>query len=125
MTLVDTSSLVHFLRRKGDALVKERVRRLLTADEAAICEIVAVELWMGVGSKEDARDVKELTALLPCLEINAAVWTLARQLAQRCREAGEPVPSSDLVIASCAFAHGASLESEDVHFATLRRLASR
>ncbi len=48
MTLIATSSFVHFLCRKGDPIVKERVRSLLTSGDAAICELVAVELWMGV-----------------------------------------------------------------------------
>lgn len=125
MTLLDTSSLVHFLRRKGDAAVTERVRRLLASGEVAICEIIAVELWMGVGSKDDARDVKELTELIPCLEIDSAVWALARRLALKCREAGAPVPSSDVVIAACAFAHGASIDAEDAHFTVLERIRSR
>ncbi|MGH8048423.1 MAG: PIN domain-containing protein [Chthoniobacterales bacterium] len=122
MTLVDTSSLVHFLRRKGDGAAKERVRRLLSAGQGAICEIVAVELWMGVRSKQDGRDMKELLELLPFLEINTAVWMMSRRLALKCREGGVPVPSSDIVIAACAFVHGASIESSDAHFARLEEI---
>lgn len=121
MTLIDTSSWVHFLRRKGDVRVKQRVTRLLVAGESAICELVAVELWMGVGSVEDSTDLQELVELVPCLEINAESWMLARKLAQKCREAGRLVPSSDLVIAACAFCHGAEIDSEDAHFALLER----
>jgi predicted nucleic acid-binding protein len=121
MTLIDTSSLVHFLRRKGDPAVKERVRRLLSGGDAGICELVAVELWMGVGSREDARDVKDLVGLLACLEIETGTWLLARRLAARCREAGTPVPSSDVVIAACAFTHGAAIDAEDIHYRILEQ----
>ena len=48
MILLDTSSLVHFLRRKGDPEVKERVRGILRGGDAAICPMVEVELSMGV-----------------------------------------------------------------------------
>lgn len=122
MILVDTSSLVHFLRRKGDVAVKERVRGMLSAGEGAICEVVAVELWMGVASKEDGRDVKELIELLPSLEIDGRVWAMARRLALKCREAGLPAPSSDIIIASCAFVHGVAIESTDAHYAALERI---
>jgi predicted nucleic acid-binding protein len=122
MTLLDTSSLVHFLRRKGDPVVKARLRGILRGGDAAICDMVAVELWMGVGSEEDARAVEALTSVLVLLPTDAGVWNLARRLAARCRREGRPVPASDVVIAACAFANGAGIDAEDAHFEVLRNL---
>jgi len=122
MTLIDTSSLVHLFRRKGDPVVKDRVNALLLGGDTAICPMIEVELWMGVGSKTDERDVIELSALLLSLPINAAVWKRAKELAAGCRKAGTPVPAADSVIAACAFVHGASLDFEDEHFRLLERL---
>ncbi|MEX2382182.1 MAG: PIN domain-containing protein [Opitutales bacterium] len=119
MILLDTSSLVHFLRRKGEPRVKERVRGLLATGEAALCEIVIVELWMGVGSREDEQDITQLISLLDSLPINSAVWERARELAVHCRKNGTPVPSSDIVIAACAFVNKAAIDYEDHHFAIL------
>jgi predicted nucleic acid-binding protein len=122
MTLLDTSSLVHLLRRKGDPAVKERVNSILLRGDAAICDMVDVELWMGVASKEDERDVIDLSALLVSLPIDEAVWQRAKELAASCRKAGTPVPAPDSVIAACAFVHGAGLDYEDEHFHFLEKL---
>lgn len=121
MTLIDTSSFVHFLRLKGNRNVKERVGDILRGAEAAICELVVVELWMGVGSRTDERDIKDLCSLLVSLPITENVWVRAKQLAAICRRDGTPVPSSDVVIAACAFVHGAALDYEDEHFHVLEK----
>jgi predicted nucleic acid-binding protein len=121
MTLIDTSSIVHFLRLKGSRPVKERVGIILRTGDAAICEMVAVELWSGVGSRHDERDIEELCSLLIWLPVSETVWARAKELAASCRRDGTPVPSSDLVIAACAFVHDASLEYEDQHFSILER----
>jgi len=120
VTLLDTSSLIHFLRLKGDPIVKARVKKLIAKGDAVLCDLVAVEIWMGVASAEDERDVRRITETLPCLPTDDTVWSLARKMGFQCRRAGTPVPSSDLLIAACAFAHGAEIEADDRHFALLR-----
>jgi len=125
MTLIDTSSLVHFLRKKGDQKVKNRLQEILLRGEGALCDMVVVELWMGIGSREDERDVTELTGMLPLLPTDQPVWTLARKLALTCRKNGSPVPSSDALIAACAFTHQAELDYEDKHFLVLEQLRPR
>ena len=122
MTLLDTSSLVHLLRRKGDPAVKERVNSILLRGDAAICAMVEVELWTGVASKGDEKDVVDLSALLVSLPIDQAVWQRAKELAASCRKAGTPVPAPDSVIAACAFVHGTGLDYEDGHFRLLEKL---
>jgi len=122
MTLLDTSSLVHFLRRKGDPVVKERVRSILRGGDAAICPMVEVELSMGVASERDGRDVAELCGLLVALPVDGRVWEEAARLGRACRRNGTPVPASDLVIAACARIHGARIESVDIHFRVLEKM---
>lgn len=119
MTLLDTSSLVHLLRRKGDPAVKERVNSILLRGDAAFCDMVEVELWMGVASKADEKDVTDLADLLISLPIDETVWERAKTLAAACRKAGTPVPAPDSVIAACAFVHRAALDYEDEHFRLL------
>jgi hypothetical protein len=119
MTLIDTSSLVHFLRRKGDSQVKQRVKALLLGGEVATCDMVAVELFQGVGSEQDQQQIDRLTKNMIWLPTNDAVWKRARQLATQCRQAGTPVPASDILIAACAHENGAELDFEDAHFETL------
>ena len=119
MTLVDTSSWIQFLRRGGDTAVKQRVRDMLKDGSVVTCPVVLGELWMGAGSVQDRQDVQELHDVLPCLPFEHATWELSYQLAQICRLRGTPVPVSDLIIAACAFFHGAMIDAEDKHLATL------
>jgi predicted nucleic acid-binding protein len=119
VTLIDTSSWIQFLRRGGNASVKQRVRDLLKDGSVATCPVVLAELWMGAGSAKDRQDVQELQDVLPCLPMDQQTWDLSYRLARVCCERGTPVPASDLLIAACAFFHGATIDAEDKHFATL------
>jgi len=119
VTLVDTSSWIQFLRRGGDTAVKQRVRDMLKDGSVVTCPVVLGELWMGAGSVQDRQDVQELQDVVPCLPFEHATWELSYQLAQVCRLRGRPVPVSDLIIADCAFFHGAMIDAEDKHLATL------
>ena len=52
MTLVDTSSWIQYLRRDGEAEMKEKVRSLLLDGAAVLCPVIIAELWMGAGSTD-------------------------------------------------------------------------
>ena len=119
MTLIDTSSWIQFLRRGGKATVKQRVRDLLKDGSVVTCPVVLAELWMGAGSLKDRQDVQELQDVLPCLPMEPSTWELSYRLAQVCCQRGKPVPASDLIIAACAFFHGAMIDAEDKHLETL------
>lgn len=121
MTLVDTSSWIHFLRSNGDPAVKERVRSLLTNGSAVVCPVVLAELWMGARSEKDRSDVRELQDVLPCLKMEDCVWESCKRLAAICCSKGTPVPTADLLIAGCAFSHEAATEATDKHFAVLEK----
>ena len=124
MTLVDTSSWIQFLRRGGNATVKQRVRDLLKDGSVVTCPVVLSELWMGAGSAKDRQDVQELQDVLPCLPFEHATWELSYRLARVCCEQGTPVPASDLLIAACAFSHGATVDAEDKHLDVLEACRS-
>jgi len=72
VTLVDTSSWVHFFRRDGDPEVKSRVQNLLNEGSAVICPVILAELWMGAGSEKDRNDVRRLKEAVLSLEIEGA-----------------------------------------------------
>jgi predicted nucleic acid-binding protein len=116
MKLVDTSSWVHQIRRRGDPSIRARVEQLLRTGEAAWCPVVRLELWAGVGSDADRVLLREYQARLPELAISKEVWEKAYDLADRCRRAGKTVPPHDIAIAACALYHGVEIEHDDVHF---------
>ena len=119
MKLVDTSSWIEYLRGRTSA-VADRVRDLMREDEAAVCEMVLVELWNGAQGAAEKRALRELQEVLPVLPINAAVWIKAMKLAQACRASGVTVPAVDVVVAACAFHHGVELEHCDAHYGSIQ-----
>lgn len=122
MKLVDTSCWVHALRQSGDAVVREQVRCLMEAGEAAWCPIVRLELWNGVGSERDRRNLRMLEDVLPELPIGDETWQAARELADRGRKAGKTAPVQDVLIAACARVHGVEVMHDDEHFTWLMAL---
>jgi hypothetical protein len=125
MVLVDTSAWIHFLRPDGDGAVRARVEGVLRAGAARLCPLVRLELWNGAGGERERKVLRELERSIPELDITAQVWSEARELARRCRAAGVSVPATDVLIAACAFHHGARIEHEDADFEAIERVASR
>ena len=122
MTLVDSSSWVHCLRRRGDSQIADRVRQLLESGDAAWCPAIRLELWNGAGDESDRRILRDFEQTLPQLAITDEVWAAACALASRCRKAGKTAPAIDVLIAACARHHGVELEHADAHFEFLMAL---
>jgi predicted nucleic acid-binding protein len=117
--LIDTSSWIHALRRSGDADIRERVSNLMVDGAAAWCPVVQVELWQGVKHKAEADFLRQLETNIALLPMTTAVWGNACLLGQKTRSAGRPVPTTDLLIAACAFTHKVSIEHCDRHLTIL------
>ena len=122
MKLIDTSSWIHALRRQGSEVVRERIKALMQAGEAAWCSMVRLELWNGVGSDKDRKILLALEAVVPELPITDDVWQAAFDLADRCRKTGRTAPVQDIVIAACARSHHVALEHADRHYDWLMTL---
>ena len=116
MKLVDTSSWIHQIRRRGDPAVRARVEQLLRSGEAAWCPVVRLELWAGVGSEADRKLLKAYEQRIPELPITEEVWEKAYRLADSCRRLGKSTPPHDMVIAACARHYGVEIEHDDLHF---------
>jgi predicted nucleic acid-binding protein len=116
MKLVDTSSWMHQIRRRGNPIVRARVEQLLRSGEAAWCPAVRLELWAGAGSDADRNLLRVYEQRIPELPITEAVWERAYRLADRCRRTGKTVPPYDILIAACALHHGVEIEHADSHF---------
>jgi predicted nucleic acid-binding protein len=122
MKLVDSSSWLHALRRRGDDSARERVRLLVLSGQAAWCPVIRLELWAGVGADPERQMLKEMEQRIPELLINDEIWQAACELADRCRKAGKRVPPNDLLIVACARYHGVEVEAADTHFDFLKTL---
>lgn len=122
IVLVDTSSWVEALRSRGDEAVRERVFKLMTEARAAVCDLVLVELWNGARGAYEKRKLSELEKEITCLETTREVWNTARALARKCRQAGETVPTADLIISACAVTYRAGIEHCDAHIDTILKI---
>jgi predicted nucleic acid-binding protein len=116
MTLIDTSSWIEALRKDGKPKVKERVREIILSGDAALCEMVILELWNGARGDYEKKQLAEFIAEIPCIETTQRIWETAFDLAKRCRKQGKTVPATDLLVLSAAFSLGYSVEHNDEHF---------
>ena len=121
-TLIDSSCWVHYLRRRGDREVRERVLELLGQGAAVWCAPIRLELWNGVGGEADRKILREFEQWIPELPLTAALWNEACALAARCRKAGRTAPAIDVLVAACARHHEVALAHADAHFEFLLTL---
>jgi predicted nucleic acid-binding protein len=122
--LVDTSSWIEFLRgNRSEAAL--RVKNLIKTEDAAWCDLIAVELWNGVRPGDETKALNELEKEAMSFELNAAVWQRARKLAVRSRRAGITAPATDVIIAACAGHYGLEVEHSDGHFDQLMPIAEK
>ena len=115
VVLIDTSSWIEALRTNGGKDIRQRVFNLMVEARAAWCDMVAVELWNGARGDYEKQRLSELEREITCLQTTAEVWLKARDLAKKCRRAGQAVPSADILIVSCAISHRAAIEHCDSH----------
>lgn len=120
--LIDTSSWIQMLRRKGDEDIRRRVVRLLLSGDATWCDIVRLELWSGAKGDDERDRLREMDIDLPKLELNSEVWDEACSIGFAARSAGMVVPHADIVIFACAKVHRVRLEHADRHYDLLGQL---
>ena len=123
--LVDTSSWIESLRTSGATDIRERVRRLMVNGLAAWCDMISVELWNGARGNYEKKKSAESEKGITLLPTTKEVWNLARKLAKECRNAGKTVPSTDLVITSCALFHNVGIEHCDEHIDFILKIHRR
>jgi len=116
MTLIDTSAWVDALRKDGRPEFKERVKALMLARQAAVCEMVLLELWNGARGEAEHKSLTAIEGQVKLLPLSPGVWNLAYQLARAVRAQGLTVPASDVLIAACARYYEAELYHNDSHF---------
>jgi predicted nucleic acid-binding protein len=123
MHLIDSSIWLDFLNKKSDIELTQRVQELMKNKQAAWCPMIQLELERS--GKERASALALLNEVLPSLEINQTVWSLAHQLAQACSRKGKPVPNTDILIYATAQHHGCQIFHNDQHFDWLAEIAAK
>lgn len=116
MVLIDTSSWIEALRKRGKEEVRERVNQLLMDGEAVACHLIWLELWNGAQGQKEKNRLREIQQTIPTVKTTAETWETACELARKCRTSGCTVPATDLLIVACALTHGIQIEHCDSHF---------
>lgn len=118
MTLVDTSAWVDFFR--GKAPFADAVDDLLAVNDVVLCGPVVTEVRRGLLPAERRR---VLPLLAGCRELHQPerLWEEAGDLGYWLARRGVTVKTMDLLIATWALAHSASLLAKDRDFADMHR----
>ena len=115
--LVDTSSLIEFLRG-SDAGVP--LRSYLTQRRAAVSAITVFELFAGVSSEKHRRRRTELVDLVRIIPVDGSIAGRAAELFTGLRRQGITIDNEDLIIAATAIEHDLAIYSGNVrHFESI------
>ena len=121
MRLVDTSAWVEFLRRKGEAKVKEAVARLLETEQAAYTCPIRFELLTGVRPGEGP-DLDQIFKFSRHLSFEPEDWAQAAALEREFRARGLTIPRNDLFVATVAIRVEVPVVCRDAHFEAMRNI---
>jgi len=121
MKLVDTSAWVEFLRKKGEAKVKQAVARLLETDLAAYTCPIRFELLSGVKPEEEP-DLEQVFRFSRHVPFEQEDWAEAAALEREFRAKGLTIPRNDLFVATVAVRVEVPVVCRDAHFEAMRKV---
>jgi predicted nucleic acid-binding protein len=117
--LIDTSAWVDFFR--GRVPIADAVDEALSHGEAALCGPIETELRRGLRSERERMKVLPLLDGCHRLAQPAQLWTEAGDLGFALRRRGVTSKTLDLLIATYALSHSATLLTADGDFAAMRK----
>ena len=112
--LIDASIWIEAFRPGGDPIWRNTVYELLTAERAAVCEVVIAEVLRGARSDDERVLLAEELESTVVLSLAGAGMS-AGQLALQLRRNGLSISTTDLLIAATAALHDAVLLHRDQH----------
>ena len=119
--IVDTSAWIEFFRPKGDAKLREEVKRLIAEAGILLPGIIKAELPRGARSAEGYERLDELLKGLTYLPVAEDFWERLWRFSFDLLRKGIVVPLADAYIALLAIENNASLLHCDQHFDLVAR----
>jgi predicted nucleic acid-binding protein len=114
--LVDTSVWIFALRKDPVVLIKDRIDSLLSEDAVITTGIIKLEILRGAKNEKEYRRLKSRFDALESIETDDELWRKACENGFKLRRRGLTIPSTDVLIASCALQADAVLLHADAHF---------
>lgn len=114
--LVDTSAWLFALKKDFNPVIKDRLDQLLKENLVITAGIIKLEILGGTKSEKEFQQLKmRLDALEEC-ETDTPIWEKAYDLVFQLRRKGVTIPYTDILIATIALSHEATLLHVDAHF---------
>jgi predicted nucleic acid-binding protein len=118
--LADTCIWIEYFR--GKSLFSDELRTLIQKGVLVISGPVVFELLQGAKNKKDADLIKEVTQVLPLLEVTHEIWLSAGDLYFDLRKKGITIPPSDVLLSAIAIENNCSFFTIDNHFDHIPKL---
>src|SRR5258708_20694378 len=121
--IIDSSVWVDCVRTGSPEPLRRQTKAIIMGPGSFLCEPVVFELLRAVPKRNRAR-TEALVATVPLLSTPADLWISARNLGQKCIDAGSLPPAIDLLIAQIGFHHTVPITTFDSHFHHIPKLTS-
>ena len=89
------------------------------------CGVIRAEVLRGILSQKIRNDLSDLFDVIPEIPTNPRLWREVADLAWRMDRKGKVIPLTDVIIAACSMWVGATVISEDRHFAMVPGLKTQ
>ena len=113
--LPDTCAWIDFFRGSPTTL-SAALEQALLKGSVVTCGVVLYELTQGIKSPSEEKALTNAFQAVPFLELSRTLWTEAGRLSSALRAGGHTLPLSDILIATLAKNHGATILTIDGHF---------
>ena len=117
--IVDTSAWIESFRPKGEAKLKEAVKRLIMEGGILLPGIIKVEILRGARSREEYERLEELLKGLVYLPVEEDFWERVAKFSFDLFKEGVIVPLTDTYVAFLAIENNIPLLHCDQHFALI------
>ena len=123
MLMVDSTLYIDWMRHRRNPT--PILRPYVLIGQAATCGVVRVEVIRGMVKPVAKAEIENLLDALIDVPVSPIVWKHITEVAWSLDRQGIVLPVADLIIAGCALHVGATVVTQDPHFAQVPGLAVR
>ena len=120
MKLIDTSAWIEYFRKIGNKNYKNEILQCLTNNVAAICGLIKTELLVHAKTKKEYNLLESDLSGIHWFETDIIIYNKSSEIGFNLRRKGITVPTTDLIIASCALIYNAEIIHFDKHFEQIK-----